>query len=88
MSEQLSEDVIVLMSTVHQHMQMEERLERLKIKYKTVVKPRQLGTDCGMALRVSMDDVEKVRLVSESNHCTIFGVFKKQNKDWIKLDIV
>jgi len=74
--------VIVLMASVHEHMLMEEQLERKHIYYRTVVKPRQLGAECGMALRVYIPDVSKIRQICEASETTIFNVYSRQNGVW------
>ena len=79
-------EVIVLMSTVHQHMTLEERLERFKIPFRTVVKPRQLGTDCGMAIRTSSGNIEAIRKISDANQLEIHGVFLQTKGIWSEYD--
>lgn len=75
-------DIIILMSTVHQHMTMEERMERFRIPYRTVVKPRQLGTDCGMALRTSSDNIPRVREIAQVNELEIHGIYIQTKGNW------
>jgi len=76
------DQVIVLMKSVHQHMAMEDRLDRHQIRYKTVVKPRSLGSDCGTALQVAPADIERIRKLSDDSGLTIFGVFVRENDGW------
>lgn len=79
-----SREIIVLMSTVHQHMVIEDRLEKSGIGFKTVVKPRQLGSDCGMALNVKEENVPDVQAVAMKEHLGIFGIFFREKDVWIK----
>ncbi len=75
-------DVIVLMQTVHLHMLMESILEKEGISFQTRIKPRQLGTDCGMALEVDFDDIDRIKTIAERKNILIFGFFTRCNDNW------
>ncbi|MBN1297136.1 DUF3343 domain-containing protein [bacterium] len=76
------EHVVLLMQSVHQHMVLEEILDRLKIRYRTVVKPRQLGSDCGMAMRIDTADLDRIRQICEHEKLLVFGVFFLVDNRW------
>lgn len=76
------ENVIVLMASVHAHMRMENLLEKEGIQFDTLVKPRQLGTDCGMALGIRYQDIKRVEQVADSRKAQIYGIFFKENNVW------
>ncbi len=76
------EKVIVLMSSVHETLKMEDALESRSIKFRSVVKPRSLGTDCGIALRIDADDTGRVRAIAGELSCTVYGFFYEINKVW------
>lgn len=80
----MGEELIVLMSTVHQHLLMENRLERQGIDFKTVVKPRQLGTDCGMALSVKIDDVPQIQAIAARERAVVYGIFIRDGDTWME----
>jgi len=77
------EQVIVLMESVHQHMALEENLDRIGLPYRTVVKPRQLGSDCGMALRIDSRQLERLKTVSREAELSIHGIFYKEGMKWV-----
>ncbi|MCD4654564.1 DUF3343 domain-containing protein [bacterium] len=82
-----SEDIIVLMSTVHKHMSMEEQLDRKNITYRTIVKPRQISTDCGMALKISISDIQRVKEISENIENSGISFYIENEGVWQMLDI-
>ena len=77
-------DVLVVMETVHQSLKMEDCLEKAGISFRVVAKPRNLGPDCGVALKVALDMVPDVQRLADSIHCGIKGVFQKREEEWIK----
>jgi hypothetical protein len=78
----ISEKVIVLMATVHEHLRMENLLEKEGIQFDTLVKPRQLGTDCGMALGIQFKDVKRVEQIAGSRKAQIYGIYFNENNVW------
>lgn len=80
------EYVIVLMESVHQHMAMEECLDRHDVRYRTIVKPRALSSECGTALKIDILDLERVRNISKNADLKIFGVFSREEEGWKPLD--
>ena len=74
--------IIVLMSSVHETLKMEDALESRSIQFRSVVKPRSLGTDCGIALRIDAGDAGRVRDTAEESGCTIHGFYFEINKVW------
>ena len=76
------ETVLVLMASVHQTMKMEDELEKSKIAFRSVAKPRTLGTDCGIALKVPEHSVPEVKRIASSIDCTIAGIFINREKCW------
>ena len=77
-----SSEVIVLMSSVHEHLVMENSLEKEGILYRTLVKPRQLGSDCGLVLGIKPEDLTKIKQIATSRKIQIYGVFIKEDDVW------
>jgi hypothetical protein len=75
-------DVIVLMQSVHKHMQMETFLEQERISFTTRIKPRQLGTDCGMVLAIDLSDVFRVEQIAKRKNTQIFGIYIRYEGAW------
>lgn len=78
--------VIIIMSSVHETLEMEDHLEARGISFRSVVKPRSLGTDCGIALKVARNDVDAVIQIANAAKRTLFGIFVEQDGCWQKLD--
>ncbi len=77
-----SKEMIVLMNSVHEHLVMENSLEKEGISYRTLAKPRQLGTDCGVALGVSFEDIARIKQIAVSRKTKIYGIFVKEDDVW------
>jgi len=74
--------VIVLMRTVHENLKMEDKLEKSGIPFRTVAKPRQLGTECGVVLRIDRKYVSDVIECARILNCTIEGIYYQEVKTW------
>jgi hypothetical protein len=75
--------VIVLMQSVHETLKMEVALEKETIEFRTVAKPRSLGSECGVALRISQDDIPRVTSIAGKEKCQVVGIFRKENSHWL-----
>jgi len=75
--------VIVLMSSVHETLQMEDWLEEADIRFRSVVKPRSLGTDCGIAIRINISAIPDVITGADKTGSTIHGIFRQQDNRWV-----
>ncbi len=78
--------VLVLFDSVNETLKMEDLLESSNIEFRSVVKPRTLGTDCGVALKVDHSDIKNILHVADDNGCHVVGVFKKENNHWMKME--
>ncbi len=70
------------MQSVHETLKMEDILEKNRIPYRTVAKPRSLGTECGVVLRIDETDIPRIRELAQKHGCGINGIYKKQNNHY------
>ncbi len=52
-------DVVVVFPTTHLTLSAERSLERAGIRYRTVMKPRKISSDCGLAIRIDAEAVDR-----------------------------
>ena len=74
--------VLVLFNSVHESLKMEDLLESQKILYRTVIKPRDLGPDCGVAIALSDLDLMALKTLAARYSLKITGIHKKKNDTW------
>lgn len=66
--------VVLFHSTAHA-LRAEEILGRAGLALKMIPTPRQLSTDCGMALRFGRTDSERVAAILSENRVPTNGVY-------------
>ncbi|MBN1551669.1 DUF3343 domain-containing protein [bacterium] len=75
--------VLIVMENVHQALKMEERCDLADINCRTVAKPRTLGADCGIALKINAKLIPLIKKFANEENCTIFGVFYQEHQHWL-----
>lgn len=75
-------DVMVVFPTTHLTLKAEKTLERQQIRHRTVMKPRKISSDCGLALRIAEDDVEECRKTLVSADLTPVRFFRESADGW------
>lgn len=76
-------DVMVVFPTTYLTLKAEKTLEREQVKYRTVMKPRRISSDCGLALRIGGKDVERCRLALLSDNLLPVRFFREASDGWV-----
>ncbi len=71
---------IVIFETTSLAMQAESVTEKAGIQVKLVPTPRELSSNCGIALRFNWEDSEKVREVLDEANVETAGIHKMRSR--------
>jgi hypothetical protein len=75
-------DLIITFRNSHDAIMAERRLLDCGLDVRVMPLPRQLGSSCGIALRVNIEDIaETIKLLGE----TINGIYSKNNGETFSL---
>lgn len=74
--------LIIIFESVHETLKMEDLLETEDIAYQSIVKPRILGVDCGVAISFDKKDLDVIRKLAQTNHLVVKGVYHRENNTW------
>jgi hypothetical protein len=72
----MSQDLLVVFPTTHLTLMAEKAFRGAGIKHRTIMKPRKISSDCGLAITVEKGQVERVQaLLEDSGHlpATFYG---------------
>ena len=75
-------DVVVVFPTTHLTLKAEKAFQRGQISHRTVMKPRKISSDCGLAIRIAEEDVERCRKAILSDNLMPTGFFRETEKGW------
>lgn len=71
------ETLVFVLYSIHDVMKAEFTLKDRGMTYDVIPVPKELSSDCGMALMVSCDDQSEVRKIFDRNNLKIKGAFLK-----------
>jgi len=77
--------VIILFESINETLKIEDALDGIGMEFRSVVKPRALGSDCGVAIRIDRDKIPNVSRISREQNCHIVGIFEKKDNQWINV---
>jgi hypothetical protein len=64
-----TDDLVVVLPTTHLTLQAEKTLKGAGISHRTILKPRRISSDCGLAIRIQWKDMEGAsRVLKEAGH--------------------
>ncbi len=75
-------DAVAVFPTTHLTLKAEKVFEREDIPYRTVMKPRRISSDCGLAIRISGDDVGRSRDAVLSAGLVPAAFFREADRGW------
>ncbi|MBI3813967.1 MAG: DUF3343 domain-containing protein [Nitrospinae bacterium] len=78
---------IVLFISTHETLRAEKFLQAGGIAFKTVIKPRNITSECGMGLEFESSDKETVLKICLENNLRLAGIFLSKEKGiWEKVE--
>ena len=71
------ETLVFVLNSIHDVMKAEFALKDARMTYDVIPVPKELSSDCGMALMALRDEREAIREIFERNDLKIKGAFSK-----------
>jgi len=68
--------------TTHLTLSAERTLEKAGIRHRTVMKPRRISSDCGLAIRIDAQSLDACREALAAEGSQAVGFFRKVNGQW------
>ncbi len=77
---------IALFISTHETLRAEKFLEAGGIVFKTVIKPRNITSECGMGLEFDSNDKDRALKICQQNNLRLTGIFLlKSDGSWEKI---
>ena len=78
--------MVLIFPTTHLTLLAEKSLERAGIKYRTVMKPRKISSDCGLAIRVDPASLQRCREAVLADGVVPVRFFTERDGKWECVD--
>ena len=75
-------NLVIVFPTTHLTLKAETVLEQAGVKHRTVMKPRKISSDCGLAIRIDAGDLQRIRELFEKNSLSPMGFFMETEGGW------
>ncbi|MDF1535378.1 MAG: DUF3343 domain-containing protein [bacterium] len=76
------QDLVVVFPTAHLTLKAESLLEKAGVRHRTVMKPRRISSDCGLAIRIDPGDLQRIRKLLEESNTDPVGFFMESGGSW------
>jgi hypothetical protein len=83
---ELPDKCVVLCESVHDVMALERALKDAGIAVEMIPTPRELTSDCGMALEISTTDAGKLPGLRDDRPLSWLGVYRRHGDRYLPLD--
>ena len=80
-------NLVVVMPTTHLTLKAETVLENAGINCRTVMKPRKISSDCGLAIRIDEGELDRVRQLLDGHSIETNGYFREGKDGWDRLPV-
>jgi len=75
-------DAVIVFPTTHLTLKAEKVLEEELIPFRTIMKPRRISSDCGLAIRISEDDAGRCRETILSAGLVPAEFYREADQGW------
>jgi hypothetical protein len=75
-------NLVIVFPTTHLTLKAESVFEKAGIVHRTVMKPRKISSDCGLAIRVKDDDLRHIRELLNEGSIEPLGFYKESDGAW------
>jgi len=76
-------DLVIVFPTTHLTLSAEKSLEAASIEHRTIMKPRRISSDCGLAIRVASDYLDSCREALTVDGILPARFFKEVGGEWV-----
>jgi Putative Se/S carrier protein-like len=77
-----SNSCVAVFKTTHLTLKAEKALKNTGVEHRTVMKPRKISSDCGLAIRLDPSDVDRAKDVFLSSACLPARIFHLVGREW------
>lgn len=78
----MSKDLLLVFPTTHLTLMAEKVFKGAGIKHRTIMKPRKISSDCGLAITLDMEQADRIRVLVESSGHMPAAFYCKGENDW------
>ena len=75
-------DLVIVFPTTHLTLSAEKSLEKAGIDHRTIMKPRRISSDCGLAIRVDPGSRDRCRDALCADGLLPVRFFREVDGDW------
>lgn len=73
---------MAVFSTTHLTLKAEKALKDAGVGHRTVMKPRKISSDCGLAIRLDHSDVVRAKEIFLNSACLPARFFRQEGREW------
>jgi len=70
---------VIILLAIHYVLKAEQLLQEQGIHHDIILVPRQISSDCGMAIELSSEDVDRVEGLLVAARLEIVGIYQRDN---------
>ena len=82
MSNQIDTPLVAVFATTHLTLKAEKALKDAGVGHRTIMKPRKISSDCGLAIRLGHSDVDRAKDVFLNSACLPARIFRQAAREW------
>ncbi len=75
-------ELVIVFPTTHLTLSAEKSLEKAGIEHRTIMKPRRISSDCGLAIRIDYRSLDSSREALTSDGLLPTRFFKEVEGEW------
>lgn len=75
-------EMVIVFPTTHLTLSAEKSLEKAGIEHRTIMKPRRISSDCGLAIRVDPGSLDSCREALTEDGLLPARFFRETGGDW------
>lgn len=75
-------ELVIVFATTHLTLSAEKSLERAGIAHRTILKPRRISSDCGLAIRIDPGSTERCREILLDDGLLPAGFYREAGGKW------
>ena len=79
-------DIVAIFHSIHRVMKAEKMLKLAGADFLLIPVPRQLASDCGLAIRYTRQDKDKVEAVLDSEGLQPAELYIREGKEYTRLE--
>ena len=75
-------ELVIVFPTTHLTLSAEKSLEKFGIGYRTIMKPRRISSDCGLAIRVKSESLDSCQKALTADGLLPVRFFMEVEGEW------